>query len=198
MAVNREPILKRCRAYGISPAVLGYNKESNRNPNAGRNKKLSKYGEQLKEKQKLKFIYGVLERQFYHYYELAAKEEGMTGENLLKILECRLDNVVWRMGIASTRREARQLVSHEHLELNGKKVNVPSIRLAVGDVISIRENFRSSERCKALVEEMQTKTAPKWLEVNKETLTAKVIALPTKEDLDYPVEEQNIVEFYSK
>jgi len=129
MAVNREPILKRCRAYGISPAVLGYNKESNRNPNAGRNKKLSKYGEQLKEKQKLKFIYGVLERQFYHYYELAAKEEGMTGENLLKILECRLDNVVWRMGIASTRREARQLVSHEHLELNGKKVNVPSIRL---------------------------------------------------------------------
>ena len=198
MAVNREPILKRCRAYGISPAVLGYNKESNRNPNAGRNKKLSKYGEQLKEKQKLKFIYGVLERQFYHYYELAAKEEGMTGENLLKILECRLDNVVWRMGIASTRREARQLVSHEHLELNGKKVNVPSIRLKVGDVISIRENFRSSERCKALAEEMQTKIAPKWLEVNKETLTAKVIALPTKEDLDYPVEEQNIVEFYSK
>jgi small subunit ribosomal protein S4 len=198
MAVNREPILKRCRAYGISPAVLGYNKESNRNPNAGRNKKLSKYGEQLKEKQKLKFIYGVLERQFYHYYELAAKEEGMTGENLLKILECRLDNVVWRMGIASTRREARQLVSHEHLELNGKKVNVPSIRLKVGDVISIRENFRSSERCKALVEELQTKTAPKWLDVNKETLTAKVIALPTKEDLDYPVEEQNIVEFYSK
>ena len=198
MAVNREPILKRCRAYGISPAVLGYNKESNRNPNAGRNKKLSKYGEQLKEKQKLKFIYGVLERQFYHYYELAAKEEGMTGENLLKILECRLDNVVWRMGIASTRREARQLVSHEHLELNGKKVNVPSIRLQVGDVISIRENFRSSERCKALVEELQTKTAPKWLDVNKETLTAKVIALPTKEDLDYPVEEQNIVEFYSK
>ena len=198
MAVNREPILKRCRAYGISPAVLGYNKESNRNPNAGRNKKLSKYGEQLKEKQKLKFIYGVLERQLYHYYELAAKEEGMTGENLLKILECRLDNVVWRMGIASTRREARQLVSHEHFELNGKKVNVPSIRLKVGDVISIRENFRSSERCKALVEELQTKTAPKWLDVNKETLTAKVIALPTKEDLDYPVEEQNIVEFYSK
>ena len=198
MAVNREPILKRCRAYGISPAVLGYNKESNRNPNAGRNKKLSKYGEQLKEKQKLKFIYGVMERQFYHYYELAAKEEGMTGENLLKILECRLDNVVWRMGIASTRREARQLVSHEHLELNGKKVNVPSIRLKVGDVISIRENFRSSERCKALAEELQTKTAPKWLDVNKETLTAKVIALPTKEDLDYPVEEQNIVEFYSK
>ena len=152
MAVNRDPILKRCRALGISPAVLGYNKESNRNPNAGRNKKLSKYGEQLKEKQKLKFIYGVLERQFYHYYELAAKEEGMTGENLLKILECRLDNVVWRMGIASTRREARQLVSHEHLELNGKKVNVPSIRLKVGDVISIRENFRSSERCKALAE----------------------------------------------
>ena len=198
MAVNRDPILKRCRALGISPAVLGYDKESNRNPGGDTRKKLSKYGMQLKEKQKLKFIYGVLERQFYHYYELAAKEEGMTGENLLKILECRLDNVVWRMGIASTRREARQLVSHEHLELNGKKVNVPSIRLKVGDVISIRENFRSSERCKALAEEMQTKIAPKWLEVNKETLTAKVIALPTKEDLDYPVEEQNIVEFYSK
>ncbi len=198
MAVNRDPILKKCRAYGISPAVLGYNKESNRNPNAGRNKKLSKYGEQMKEKQKLKFIYGVLERQFYHYYELAEKEEGMAGENLLKILECRLDNVVWRMGIASTRREARQLVSHEHIDLNGKKVNVPSIRLKVGDVISIRENFRGSERCKALVEELQTKTAPKWLDVNKETLTAKVIALPTKEDLDYEVVEQSIVEFYSK
>ena len=198
MAVNHDPILKRCRALGISPAVLGYDKSSNRNPGGDRGKKLSKYGMQLKEKQKLKFIYGVLERQFYHYYELAEKEEGMAGENLLKILECRLDNVVWRMGIASTRREARQLVSHEHIELNGKKVSVASIRVKVGDVIAIRENFRGSERCKALAEEMQTKTAPKWLDVNKETLTAKVIALPTKEDLDYPVEEQNIVELYSK
>ena len=198
MAVNREPILKTCRTLGISPAVLGYNKQSNRNPGADKHKKVSKYGSQLKEKQKLKFIYGVLEKQFRHYYDLAEKMDGKAGENMLTLLECRLDNAVWRMGIAPTRREARQIVTHEHLDLNGKKVNIPSIQLKVGDVISVRENFRSTDRCKALLEEMKGKSTPKWLEVDAENGTAKVVAVPTKEDIDYEVNEQAIVEFYSK
>ena len=198
MAVNREPILKRCRALGISPAVLGYNKQSNRNPDADKHKKVSKYGSQLKEKQKLKFIYGVLEKQFRHYYDVAAKMEGKTGENMLTLLELRLDNVIWRMGIAPTRREARQMVNHEHFDLNGHKVNIPSIQLKVGDVLSVRENFRGTDRCKALLEEMKTKTAPKWVEVDAENGTVKVVAIPTKEDIDYEVNEQAIVEFYSK
>ena len=198
MAVNREPILKRCRAYGISPAVLGYNKESNRNPNAGRNKKLSKYGEQLKEKQKLKFIYGVLERQFYNYYELAAKKSGMTGENLLVILESRLDNVVWRMGMASTRREARQLVTHGHFTLNGKKVNIPSLMVKVGDVVAVKESSRSSAKFKALAEALDVKSAPKWLDLDKTNLTVKVVNAPAREDLDYEIDEQQVVELYSK
>ena len=168
MAVNREPILKRCRALGISPAVLGYNKQSNRNPDADKHKKVSKYGSQLKEKQKLKFIYGVLEKQFRHYYDVAAKMEGKTGENMLTLLELRLDNVIWRMGIAPTRREARQMVTHEHFDLNGKKVNIPSIQLRVGDVLSVRENYRSTDRCKALLDEMKAKHAPKWVEVDAE------------------------------
>ncbi len=198
MAVNREPILKRCRALGISPAVLGYNKQSNRNPDADKHKKVSKYGSQLKEKQKLKFIYGVLEKQFRHYYDVAAKMEGKTGENMLTLLELRLDNVIWRMGIAPTRREARQMVTHEHFDLNGKKVNIPSIQLRVGDVLSVRENYRSTDRCKALLEEMKGKSTPKWVEVDAENGTVKVVAIPTKEDIDYEVNEQAIVEFYSK
>ena len=198
MAVNREPILKRCRALGISPAVLGYNKQSNRNPDADKHKKVSKYGSQLKEKQKLKFIYGVLEKQFRHYYDVAAKMEGKTGENMLTLLELRLDNVIWRMGIAPTRREARQMVTHEHFDLNGKKVNIPSIQLKVGDVLSVRENYRSTDRCKALLEEMKGKSIPKWIEVDAENGTVKVVAIPTKEDIDYEVNEQAIVEFYSK
>ena len=199
MAVNRSPILKRCRTLGISPAVLGYDKESNRKPGgAKQRKKLSGYGAQLKEKQKVKFVYGVLEKQFYHYYELAERKEGVTGENLLQILECRLDNVVWRMGMASTRREARQLVTHNHFTINGKKANIPSMMVKVGDVIAVKENFRSSAQCKALAEALQTKIPAKWLEVNKETLSAKMIALPAREDLDYEVDEQMIVELYSK
>ncbi len=199
MAVNRSPILKRCRTLGISPAVLGYDKESNRKPGgAKQRKKLSGYGAQLKEKQKVKFIYGVLEKQFYHYYELAERKEGVTGENLLQILECRLDNVVWRMGMASTRREARQLVTHNHFTINGKKANIPSMMVKVGDVIAVKENFRSSAQCKALAEALQTKIPAKWLEVNKEALSAKMIALPAREDLDYEVDEQMIVELYSK
>ena len=198
MAVNHDPILKRCRALGISPAVLGYNKSSNRNPGSERGKKLSKYGTQLKEKQKLKFIYGVLERQFYHYYELAAKKEGVTGENLLQILECRLDNVVWRMGMASTRREARQLVTHSHFTVNGKKANIPSMMVKVGDVVAVKENFRDSVQCKNLAEALQTKGTAKWLDVDKNGLVAKVVAMPARADIDFEVDEQLIVELYSK
>ena len=198
MAVNHDPILKRCRALGISPAVLGYDKSSNRNPGSERGRKLSKYGTQLKEKQKLKFIYGVLERQFYHYYELAAKKEGVTGENLLQILECRLDNVVWRMGMASTRREARQLVTHSHFTVNGKKANIPSMMVKVGDVVAVKENFRDSVQCKNLAEALQTKNTAKWLDVDKNGLVAKVVAMPARDDIDFEVDEQLIVELYSK
>lgn len=198
MAVNRDPILKRCRALGISPAVLGYNKSSNRNPGGDRRKKVSEYGLRLKEKQKVKFIYGVLEKQFAHYYELATKKEGLAGENLLKILETRLDNVVWRMGMARTRREARQLVTHGHFTLNGHKADIASMLVKVGDVIAVKENFRENELCKTLVADLQDKVAPKWLEVDKTALTAKVVAAPSREELDYEVDEQLIVEFYSK
>ena len=198
MAVNRDPILKRCRALGISPSVLGYNKSSNRNPGADRRKKVSEYGLRLKEKQKVKFIYGVLEKQFAHYYELATKKEGLAGENLLKILETRLDNVVWRMGMARSRREARQLVTHGHFTLNGHKADIASMLVKVGDVIAVKENFRENELCKTLVADLQDKVSPKWLEVDKTALTAKVVAAPARDELDYEVNEQLIVEFYSK
>ena len=197
MAVNRDPILKKCRAYGISPSVLGYNKSSNRNPGADRRKKVSEYGLRLKEKQKVKFIYGVLEKQFAHYYELATKKEGLAGENLLKILETRLDNVVWRMGMARTRREARQLVTHGHFTINGHKADIASMLVKVGDVIAVKENFRENELCKTLVADLQDKVSPKWLEVDKTALTAKVGAAPARDELDYEVNEQLIVEFYS-
>ena len=198
MAVNHDPILKRCRALGISPAVLGYDKESHRNPKGDVRKKLSKYGTQLKEKQKLKFIYGVMEKQFYNYYEMAAKKQGMTGENLLVILESRLDNIVWRMGLANTRREARQLVTHAHFTLNGKKVDVPSQLVKLGDVVAVKEASRSTTKFKALAEALDTKTAPKWLELDKANLSVKVIAAPARDDIDYEVDEQQVVELYSK
>ena len=161
-------------------------------------KKQREYGMQLREKQKTKRYYGVLEKQFKNYFVEADRKEGMTGENLLKLIERRLDNVVYRMGMAESRKEARQLVLHEHFELNGKKVNIPSISVKAGDVITVRENFRDSEKYKSLLEGMQTKTAPKWLEVNKENASAKVVALPSREDIDFPFEEQLIVELYSK
>ena len=198
MAVNHDPILKRCRALGISPAVLGYDKESHRNPKGDARKKLSKYGTQLKEKQKLKFIYGVMEKQFYNYYELAAKKQGMTGENLLVILESRLDNIVWRMGMASTRRDARQLVTHGHFTLNGKKVDVPSQLVKLGDVIAVKEASRSNAKFKALAEALDTKTAPKWLELDKANLSVKVVSAPQRDDIDFEVDEQQVVELYSK
>ena len=162
------------------------------------NKKMREYGRQLREKQKTKRYYGILEKQFYNYFVEAERKEGMTGENLLTLIERRLDNVVYRMGMGESRKEARQIVLHEHIEVNGKKVNIPSLIVKAGDVITVRENFRGSEKCKALAESLKDKTAPKWLEVNKDNLTAKVVALPAREDIDFPFEEQLIVELYSK
>ena len=162
------------------------------------NKKMRESGRQLREKQKTKRYYGILEKQFYNYFVEAERKEGMTGENLLTLIERRLDNVVYRMGMGESRKEARQIVLHEHIEVNGKKVNIPSLIVKAGDVITVRENFRGSEKCKALAESLKDKTAPKWLDVNKDNLTAKVVALPAREDIDFPFEEQLIVELYSK
>ena len=161
-------------------------------------KKQREYGIQLREKQKTKRYYGVQEKQFKSYFAEADRVEGMTGENLIKLIERRLDNVVYRMGMAESRKEARQLVLHEHFELNGKKVNIPSILVSAGDVIAVRENFRGSAKCKSLAEALQTKNAPKWLDVDKTNLTAKVVALPARDDVDFEINEQHIVEFYSK
>lgn len=162
------------------------------------NKKVREYGMQLREKQKAKRYYGVLEKQFKNYFNKAERKEGMTGENLLTLIERRLDNVVYRMGMAESRKEARQLVLHEHFNLNGKKVNIPSIIVKAGDVVAIRENFRSSSKCKALAEGLDNKIVPKWLEVDKTNLTAKVAALPARDDVDFEFNEQLIVELYSK
>ena len=161
-------------------------------------KKLKEYGKQTREKQTARRYYGVLEKQFVNYYEEAARQPGMTGENLLKLLERRFDNVVYRMGMASSRKEARQLVLHGHFTINGKKANIPSILVRSGDVIAVADNFKKSEKCKALAEALETKTSPKWLEVDKANFVAKVVALPEREDIDFPFEEQLIVELYSK
>ncbi|MBQ7756815.1 MAG: 30S ribosomal protein S4 [Oscillospiraceae bacterium] len=198
MAVSREPILKRCKALGISPMVMGVAKETKRDPNANKRKKVSEYGLQLREKQKLKFIYGMLEKQFHHYFELAEKMEGQAGSNLLTMLETRLDNVVFRMGLAMTRREARQLVVHGHFDVNGSRVDIPSYRIKVGDVISLRENSKKSTKFKEIVEATNGRIVPTWLDMNKDAQTAKVTRLPVKEDLDYEIEEHLIVELYSK
>jgi len=198
MAVSREPILKRCKALGISPMVMGVAKETKRDPNANKRKKVSEYGLQLREKQKLKFIYGMLEKQFHHYFELAEKMEGQAGSNLLTMLETRLDNVVFRMGLAMTRREARQLVVHGHYDVNGSRVDIPSYRIKVGDVISLRENSKKSVKFKEIVEATNGRLVPTWLDMNKDAQTAKVTRLPAKEDLDYEIEEHLIVELYSK
>ncbi len=198
MAVNKDPILKRCRYLGISPMVMGISKSSNRNPGANNRKKVSEYGTQLKEKQKLKFIYGVLEKQFYHYFEIADKMEGQTGNNLITILESRLDNIVYRMGLALTRREARQLVTHRHFTVNGKRVNIPSYRVKEGDVVALYEGSRQSAKFKDIVEQTNGRVVPAWLEANKENFSAKVVRLAKPEDLDYEVETHFIVELYSK
>jgi len=197
MARNMQPVLKRCRTLGIDPSVLGIDKKSKRNPKPTRRKQ-SEYGRQLTEKQKVKFIYGMLEKQFRKYYELAVKMPGITGENLLQILESRLDNVIFRLGLANTRRESRQMVSHGHILVNGKRLDIPSYRVKVGDVITLKETTKSSDRIKDIVEANSTRTIPKWLDMDKNTLTGKVIALATREDIDFEVEEHLIVELYSK
>lgn len=197
MAVNRVPVLKRCRALGLEPAYLGYDKKSNRT-NARAGKKISEYGLQLREKQKAKFIYGVLEKPFRNYYKKADRAKGMTGENLMIMLERRLDNVIFRLGFARTRREARQIVGHKHVLVNGKRVNIPSYSISVGDVIEIREKSRSLQRYKDIVEVTGGRLVPEWLDADLEGLKGTVKMLPTREMIDVPVNEMLIVELYSK
>ena len=200
MAKNMQPIAKRCRALGISPAAMGYaKKESNRNPGGQMRKKKSEYALQLTEKQKVKFVYGIMEKQFRMYYEKAARMPGKTGENLLTFVERRLDNVVYRLGFAMTRREARQLVSHAHFTVNGKKVNIPSYLIKAGDVIEVRESSRSSAKFAKLTgPEAPVVALPSWLDREAGTLKGVVNKLPERSDIDYEVAEHLIVELYSK
>ncbi|MEZ3426446.1 MAG: 30S ribosomal protein S4 [Lachnospiraceae bacterium] len=197
MAVNRVPVLKRCRSLGLEPAYLGYDKKSNRT-NARAGKKMSEYGLQLREKQKAKFIYGVLEKPFRNYYEKADRMKGMTGENLMVLLERRLDSVVFRMGFARTRREARQIVGHKHVLVNGKRIQIPSYLIKAGDVVEIREKSRSLQRYKDILEVTAGRLTPEWMDVDIENLKGTVKALPTREQIDVPVNEMLIVELYSK
>ena len=197
MAKNTQPILKRCRSLGLSPAVLGYSKETKRNPKQSRRKQ-SEYGMQLNEKQKLKFIYGVLEKQFYAYYEKAERKQGITGEIMLQELERRLDNVAFRMGFGNTRREARQLVNHGHFTVNGKRVNIPSYQVKPGDVVAVCEKSRSTTKFKALLEENGKKPMPKWIDKAAGSFEGSIIAMPARDDIDYEVAEHLIVELYSK
>ena len=197
MAKNMQPVLKRCRTLGIEPSVMGIDKSSNRTFNQ-RRKKQSEYGMQLNEKQKVRFIYGVLEKQFAKYYVMATKMNGVTGECLLQILESRLDNVIYRMGLANTRREARQIVNHGHVTVNSKRVDIPSYLVKPGEVISLRESSRNADRMKDIVERNSNRLVPKWIDMNKDTLEGKIIALADREDIDFPVEEHLIVEYYSK
>ncbi|MBS5670932.1 MAG: 30S ribosomal protein S4 [Oscillospiraceae bacterium] len=198
MAKNMQPVLKRCRTLGVSPAAMGYSKTSNKNPGGQRRAKKSEYAMQLTEKQKVKFVYGMQERQFRGYYEKASRAEGNTGEVLLSMLERRLDNVVYRLGYASTRREARQLVNHGHFTVNGKRVNIPSFLVKVGDLVAVCEASVSKPRFKKMKEDDAFVAAPKWLDRDKNTLQGKVVAIPTKEDIDFEIAEHLIVELYSK
>ncbi len=197
MAVNRVPVLKRCRSLGMDPVYLGIDKKSNRQLKRS-NRKMSEYGLQLREKQKAKFIYGVLEKPFRNYYEKAKRMKGMTGENLMVLLESRLDNVVFRMGFARTRREARQIVDHKHVLVNGKQVNIPSYLIKAGDVIEIKEKHKSSPRYKEILEVTGGRLVPEWLDVDAENLKGTVKELPSREVIDVPVDEMLIVELYSK
>ena len=197
MAVNRVPVLKRCRSLGLEPSYLGYDKKSNRT-NSRANKKVSEYGLQLREKQKAKFIYGVLEKPFRNYYKKADRMKGMTGENLMVILESRLDNVVFRLGFARTRREARQIVGHKHILVNGKCVNIPSYLIKAGDVIEIREKSKSLQRYKDIAEVTAGRLVPAWMDVDAENFKGTIKNLPTREEIDVPVNEMLIVELYSK
>lgn len=197
MAVNRVPVLKRCRSLDLDPTYLGYDKKSKRT-SARAGKKISEYGLQLREKQKAKFIYGVLEKPFRNYYKKADRMKGMTGENLMVMLESRLDNVVFRMGFARTRREARQVVGHKHFLVNGKCVNIPSYLIKAGDVIELSEKAKSLQRYKDILEVTGGRLVPEWLDVDQETFRATVKYLPTREMIDVPVDEMLIVELYSK
>ena len=197
MAKNTQPVLKRCKTLGLSPAVLGYSKSTKRQPKQSRRKQ-SEYGMQLNEKQKVKFIYGVLEKQFHAYYEKAERKQGITGEILLQELERRLDNVVFRMGFANTRREARQLVNHGHFTVNGKRVNIPSYQVKPGDVVAVCEKSRTTTKFKSLLEENGKKACPKWIEKANDAFEGKVVAMPARDDIDYEVAEHLIVELYSK
>lgn len=197
MAVNKVPVLKRCRSLGLEPAYLGYDKKSNRT-SARAGKKMSEYGLQLREKQKAKFIYGVLEKPFRNYYTKAERMNGMTGENLMILLERRLDNVVFRMGFGRTRRETRQMVDHKNILVNGKCVNIPSYLVKAGDVIEVKEKCKSSQRYKDALEVTAGRLVPAWLDVDQENLRGTVKEMPSREEIDVPVNEMLIVELYSK
>ena len=198
MAKNTQPILKRCRTLGVSPAAMGHSKSSNKNPGGQRRTKKSEYGLQLQEKQKVRFVYGILEKQFRMYYEKAERMGGNTGNNLLQLVERRLDNVVYRLGFAATRREARQLVNHGHFTVNGKRVDIPSYLVSLNDVIAVCEKSASNNRFKKMKEDDAFVAAPKWLDRDKNNLSGKVIAMPTKDDIDFEIAEHLIVELYSK
>ena len=197
MAVNRVPVLKRCRSLGLDPIYLGIDKKSTRELKRA-NRKVSEYGLQLREKQKAKFIYGVLEKPFHNYYEKAERMPGMTGTNLMTILESRLDNVIFRLGFARTRQEARQIVDHKHVLVNGKQVNIPSYLVKAGDTIEIKEKVKSMQRYKDILELTGGRLVPEWLESDQENLKGVVKELPSREVIDVPVDEMLIVELYSK
>lgn len=197
MAVNRVPVLKRCRSLGMDPIYLGIDKKSNRELKRA-NRKVSEYGLQLREKQKAKFIYGVLEKPFRNYYKKADKMPGMTGPNLMTLLECRLDNVIFRLGFARTRKEARQIVDHKHVLVNGKQVNIPSYQVCAGDVVEIKEKCKGSQRYKDILEVTGGRLVPEWLEADAEALKGTVKELPARDAIDVPVNEVLIVELYSK
>lgn len=195
MARDRQPILKRCRALGLDPSVLGINKKSKRGPRPNANTKLTEYAIQLREKQKAKFVYGVMEKQFYKLYEEATRKDGVTGELLLQYLEKRLDNVVYRLGFGKTRRQARQILNHGHIAVNGRKVNIASYRVKLGDVISVLEASKDADIIKEGVAEA---VVPSWLELNKEALSGKVLQNPGRDAVDFEINEALIIEFYSK
>ena len=197
MAVDRVPVLKRCRSLGMDPIYLGIDKKSNRELKRA-NRKVSEYGLQLREKQKAKFIYGVLEKPFRNYYKKACRMSGQSGENLMILLECRLDNVLFRMGFGRTRKETRQIVDHKHVLVNGKCVNIPSYLVKAGDVIEIKEKFKSSQRYKDILEVTAGRMVPAWLDVDQENLRGTVKEMPTRDEIDVPVNEVLIVELYSK
>ena len=197
MAREMVPVLKRCRSLGLDPLYLGVDKKSNRQSIRG-NRKKSEYGNQLREKQKAKFIYGVLEKPFRNYFAKASQMKGQTGENLMVMLECRLDNIIFRLGFARTRKEARQIVDHKHVSVNGKLVNIPSYQVKPGDVVEIREKFKTSQRYKDILEMAGGRMVSEWLEADQENLKGEVKALPLREQIDVPVDEMLIVELYSK